>query len=245
MKQISLFIFGAAILFGCSDPEKAQLKHQVDSLNYIVTQNLEANNTLNEVGVLLDSIDASRRDMTIHIIEGISYENYIERLTKINSSIKDSQARIIALEGSLKNSKNISAGSIKRLKTDLEARSREIVGLQMEVAVLRDGNESQFKKLIMKDSIISGKDEVIKLNSETVATLENLILDIDQQNRIKVANLYFGQAQALETAANRTQFAPRKKKEARREALELYKLSLAMGNTKAQERITKLEEELS
>ena len=245
MKKISLILISAVVLFGCGNDERVHLKQQVDSLQQVVDQNLEANATLDEVGVLLDSIDASRRDMSMHIIEGMTYANYIARLKKINSDIKESQAKIVNLETNLKKSKNVSAGTIKRLKADLEARSREIVDMQMEVAMLRDDNGSQFKSLMKKDSIISGQDEVIRVKTESVSALESLAQDVDEQNRIKVANLYFGQAQALETAANRTQFAPRKKKEARREALELYRLSRSMGNAAAQERIDKLEKELS
>ena len=69
--------------------------------------------------------------------------------------------------------------------------------------------------------------------------------DIEDQNRIKVAGLYFSQAQALETAANRTKFAPRKKKATRLEALELYKLSYSLGNVDAHAKIQELEKKLS
>jgi len=72
-----------------------------------------------------------------------------------------------------------------------------------------------------------------------------LIKDINDQNRVKIAGLYFAQAQALELAASRTKFAPRRKKETRREALELYKLAYSLGNTEAESRIQKLEKDLS
>jgi hypothetical protein len=117
--------------------------------------------------------------------------------------------------------------------------------LQLEVADLRQNNNSQYMRLLKKDSIISSKDEVIRLKNDVLTSMETLIQDIDEQNRIKVGNLYFAQAQALETAADRTQFAPRRKKETRREALELYRLSHTMGNLKAQERIDQLEKQLS
>jgi len=71
------------------------------------------------------------------------------------------------------------------------------------------------------------------------------VKDIDDQNRIKVASLYFEQAQALETAADRTKFAPHKKKETRREALELYRLSYSLGNMNAEVKIKELEKKLS
>ena len=245
MKKIYLVLVAVTMLFGCGNPESAHLKLQIDSLNTIIIQNTEAEATLEEVGVLLDSIDASRNDLSVTIVEGITYADYIGRLKKINTHIKDSQAKILELEGNLKKSKNLSAGTIKRLKADLNIRSAQIVELQIQIAELRQNNDSQFMRLLKKDSIISGKDEVIRLKSEDVAALQSLVQDIDDQNRIKVANLYFDQAQALETAADRTQFAPRKKKDARREALELYRLSLSMGNDKAQEKIDTLEKQLT
>ena len=86
---------------------------------------------------------------------------------------------------------------------------------------------------------------MIKLNESDIASLEKLFNDTQSENKVQVANLYFAQAQALETAADRTQFKPRKKKETRREALELYKLSLSLGNENAQTKIDELEKKLS
>src|SRR5207344_1436990 len=120
-----------------------------------------------------------------------------------------------------------------------------IVALQLEVINLRDHNGSLIASLAQKDSTISSQKEVIQLKSGNVTALEGLVKDINDQNRIKVAGLYYDQAQALETAANRTKFAPRKKKETRREALELYKLSFSLGNTEAQAKIDELEKKLS
>jgi hypothetical protein len=77
-----------------------------------------------------------------------------------------------------------------------------------------------------------------------VSALEGLVKDINDQNRVKVASLYFSQAQALETAASRTKFAPRKRKATNREALELYKLSFSLGNQDAQAKIQELEKKL-
>ncbi len=74
-----------------------------------------------------------------------------------------------------------------------------------------------------------------------MATLEAKVEEINTSSTNKQADLYFAQAQALETAADRTKFAPRKKKETMREALELYKLSLSLGKEEAQTRIEELE----
>jgi hypothetical protein len=245
MKQIYLVFIAATILFGCGNTERAELRSQIDSLHTVIILNNEAEATLDEVGILLDSIDASRNELNLSIVEGITYADYIGRLKRVNTHIKDTQSKIMTLETGLKKSKNISASTIKRLKADLNASSGEIVEFQIQVAELRQNNDSQFMRLLKKDSIISSKDEVIRLKSESVASMQTLAQDVDEQNRTKVANLYFDQAQALETAADRTQFAPRRKKETRREALELYRLSLSMGNIKAQEKINNLEKQLA
>ena len=241
-----LFVFGAAAaLFSCGTKERAQLQLKVDSLSYALNESKKTELAMNEVGVMLDSIDANRHALRTKIVEGISYADYISRLKEINTHIKDSQAKLVAMENNLKNTKGVSSATIRRLKTDLEARSQEIVALQMDVVNLREQNKSLFANVNQKDSIISSKDEVIKMKQADVASLEGLVQDINDQNRIKVANLYFAQAQALETAANRTKFAPRKKKETRREALELYKLSYSLGNTNAEAKIQELEKKLS
>ena len=80
--------------------------------------------------------------------------------------------------------------------------------------------------------------------SAEVYSLQALVSDIYEQNRIKVAGLYFAQASALETAADRTKFAPRKKKATRREALELYRLSYSLGNGDAAAKIAELEKKI-
>ncbi len=244
--KIYILAFGlAAALSSCGTKERTQLQLKVDSLNYALTESKKAEVAINEVGIMLDSIDANRHALRVNIVGGISYADYISRLKDINTNIKESQAKLAALETNLKNTKGASAATIRRLKTDLDARSQEIVALQMDVVTLREQNRNLFANGNMKDSIISSKDEVIKLKNADVASLEGLVQDINDQNRIKVANLYFAQAQALEVAANRTKFAPRKKKETRREALELYKLSFSLGNMDAEAKIQALEKELS
>jgi hypothetical protein len=68
-----------------------------------------------------------------------------------------------------------------------------------------------------------------------------MIDDTQVENKLTVANLYYEQAEALELAAKRTQFAPKRKRETKQEAIELYKLSLSLGKTEAESKISELE----
>ena len=242
------YIFGIAIivaLIGCDSKEKTALRNKVDSLSVQLNSSKDAEKNLNEVGILIDSIDASRKDLQLKMVEGTSYADYAAQLKNINAYVKQTEVKLAQLEKSKKDGSKVSNSAIRRLKADLTKRSEEIVELQLKLAKEHDQNVILWTRLNSKDSLLSIKDEVIKLNERDIVSLEKLFNDTQSDNKVVVANLYFAQAQALETAANRTHFAPRKKKETRREALELYKLSLSLGNTDAQGKIDELEKKLS
>jgi hypothetical protein len=245
MKKYILGLCVVVTLFSCDTKEKAVLQHKVDSLSVQLTASREIEKSMNEVGMLIDSIDASRNSLQLKMMEGSNYADYVARLNEINVYVKQTEKKLDALEVSNKNNSKASASAIRRMKADLEKRSSEIIELQLQVASLRDENLAVWVKVNEKDSLLAMKDQMIKLNESDSASLEKLVNNTQAENKIKVSNMYFAQAEALETAANRTQFAPRKKKETRREALELYKLSLSMGNNDAQVRITELEKKLS
>jgi len=245
MKTYILVFSVAAALCSCGKKERIHFQLKIDSLTNALNESKKTEVAMSEVGVMLDSIDASRHALHTKIVEGISYADYISRLKDINTNIKNSQIKLAALEHSLKNSKNVSTAAIHRLKEDLDLRSKEIIALQLDVANLREKNNGLVATISKKDSIISSRDEVIKLRNENVAALEDAAVDTNDKNRIKVAGLYFAEAEALETAANRTHFAPRKKKDTRREALELYRLSFSLGNLDAEARIQELVKKLS
>jgi hypothetical protein len=106
-------------------------------------------------------------------------------------------------------------------------------------------NADMARAISAKDSTLLAKEEVIKVRETDISSLEMLMKDTNEQNKITTANLYFEQAKAMEKVADKTNFAPRKKKEALREALELYKISLSLGKEEAQKKIDALEKELS
>jgi hypothetical protein len=245
MKTYIIAVALAAVLFGCDTEKRAHLQFKADSLNNALIESKKTEQAMNEIGVILDSIDLNRHVLHLRFVEGISYADYVSRLNEINTHIKDSQEKIAMLENRLKSTKAASSATINRLKADLALKSKEIVALQLDVINLREQNGSLKASLNQKDSTISSEREVIKLKSGNVSALEGLVKDIEDQNRIKVAGLYFAQAQALETAASRTKFAPHKKKAARLEALELYRLSYSLGNLNAQAKIQELEKKLS
>ena len=124
-------------------------------------------------------------------------------------------------------------------------RSQEVAALQMEVSKMRSENQSMATAIAQKDSTLLVKEDVIKVREADIVAFEASMRDTNEKNRTAMADLYYNQAKALEVVADRTNFAPRKKKQAMREAMELYKISLSLGKTEAQKRIDVLEKELS
>lgn len=245
MKTYILGLVIVAALLGCESKEKLALQQKVDSLNVELVTLQEVEYGFREVGVLIDSIDASRKFLQVKMIEGNNYADYVSRLRGINQYIKKTEAKLNALEESNKKSSKASVSSIRRLRADLENRTQEVVALQLQVAKLNESNMALWTKVHEKDSLLFMKDQMLKMNESDIANLARMNVEARETNQITVANLYYAQAAALEDAANRTQFAPNKKKATRREALELYKLSLSLGNHDAQVRIDELEKKLS
>ena len=244
IKALVLSLGVAAAMLSCDTKEKERLQSKVDSLSTELQASQEVAAQLKEVDVLIDSIDLSRNVLRANVVEGTSYHNYSNRLKDINKHIKDTQAKIDELEKTSKKVPGLSS-SIRKLKSDLELRSQEIAALQLEVSKMRSENESMSVAIAKKDSTLMMKEDVIKVKESDIASLETSMKDATEKNRIAMADLYYKQANALEEVADRTNFAPRKKKEALREAVELYKISLSLGKEEAQDKINIIEKELS
>ncbi|MDH4088985.1 MAG: hypothetical protein OEV74_04835 [Cyclobacteriaceae bacterium] len=245
IRKVILAVSVVAMLWGCDKKEREALQSQNDSLRTELEASQMTAMTLQEIGVLIDSIDANRQLLRTDVVEGTSYTDYKTRLLDINHHITETQEKIASLEKSLKTAKGSYAITIKRLKADLELSTAQITALQGEVEKMRGENQALAMTVSQKDSVITEKLETIKMKEQDVANLEAKVEDVNTASKASQADLYFAQAQALETAAARTKFAPKKKKETQREALELYKLSLSLGKSDAQTKIDELEKVLS
>ena len=239
LKNLIIILVAVFALASC-DNKSEKLQTQVDSLKAELQTNQKFVQTLQEVGTLMDSIDANRQLLRVNMVEGTTYSDYTSRMKDINNYVKDTQGKISDLEKALKKSKgntNAYAATIKKLKADLEAKNQEISKLQDLVATL--GNENQ--NLITTNSLqlaeINDKNSQIENKKQELSLLEEKIQQVQIQSKVSEADSYFARAQAMEEAANRTKLAPRKKKDTYKEAIELYKKSLSLGKTEAQAKI--------
>jgi chromosome segregation ATPase len=247
LRKLVFAIPVAALIVGCGTKEREILQSQVDSLKVELETSQAMAQTLTEVGVMMDSIDASRQLLRVNMVEGTTYSDYASRMKDINGYVKETQKKIDDLEKTLKTSKanaNAYSKTIKKLKADLEAKSVEIASLQEQVDKYRNENQNLITTVGMQEAELSDKAAQIETKTQELALIEARVQELMIQSKMTEADAYYARGEAVEEAAARTKLAPRKKKETLREAVELYKKALSLGKTEAQDKITELEKKL-
>jgi chromosome segregation ATPase len=247
MKKLLIILSIGALLTSCNQAENTKLKSQVDSLQVELQTSQQMAKTLQEVGTMMDSIDASRQLLRMNMVEGTTFSDYTTRMKDLNNYVKETQSKIGDLEKSLKKSKanaNAFSATVKKLKADLEKKNVEIMELQQRVQDLGNQNENMKITIDLQEAELNDKQAQIEAKQQELALIENRIQELMIQSKMSEADGYFARAQAVEEAANRTKLAPRKKKDTLKEALELYKKAQSLGNDKAQAKIDELEKRL-
>jgi len=249
MKKAIIVLSMAAVLGACdfNPQEKEKLRSEVDSLKTELMNNQEMANTLQQVGILMDSIDASRNVLRTSMLEGTSYDEYTRRMEELKGHVKRTQAKISELEESVKSSKSAAhsyASALKKLKAELHSRNEELAVLQSQVDRFRNENENLVHTVDLQKAELADKLQQLSASQQEIANLELNINQMVAQSKIDEAEAYFLRAEAMEMVAERTHFAPRKKKASRKEALELYRLASFYGKEEAKPKIEELEEKI-
>lgn len=247
MHKLLCLLLITSLFFSCDTKNNEALQFQVDSLSMELEKSHEASRALAEIGTLLDSIDATRQLLRVNLVEGTPYDDYSGRMTELNDYIENTESRIDELEQSLKSSTaNARAFSktIAQLKAEVKRKSEEMAFLQEQVEKFRNENENLIITVDLQDAEIADKQAQIDAKSQELALIEARVQELMIQSKVSEADAYYTRAQAIETAAERTRLAPRKKKETIKEALELYKKALSLGKNEAQAKITELESRL-
>jgi chromosome segregation ATPase len=247
MRKLFVVIVAVLALSGCNKQKEVALQKQVDSLRVEMAVNRQMTETLQEVGLMMDSIDANRHALRTDLVEGTSYTDYANRMREINVYVAATQGKIDELEAALKKSKGSAASyaaMVSKLKKELQERTKEIVALTEQVAHYKAKTDTLMTTIELQSAELNDKAEVLIAKQQQVTDLEEQVRQVTEQAKFDLADSYYQRALALEEAANRTHFAPKKKKTTQKEALELYKLAASSGKTEANDRIAKLEKEI-
>jgi len=235
------------LLPACDTQEKANLKSEVDSLRNELETSQRMAQTLQDVGSLMDSIDANRQLLRVNMVEGTTYDDYTARMKDLNNYVRETEDKISDLEAQLKKSKgsaNSFSTMIKKLKAKLVTKSQEVILLQEEAERVRNENQNLSETIRLQEEELTTKEEDIRTKEEELASSESRIQEMMIKSKMSEADAYFAHAQAVEETANRTKLAPKKKKASIRQAIDLYKKALSLGKEEAKGKITELENKL-
>lgn len=243
-----LFVLLPLVVLSCvSKEENEKLQREKEELEVELRRAQTGVATLEEIGVLMDSIDAARKSVTLDLESGTSYEDYVGQMKEISDYIRTTESKLTALEGQFSEASANSRAylsTIKRLKSDLATKAKEIENLNAAVEDYRTENTKLLSMVEIQESELNDKSLEIERKREELAFLETRMMELMTQAQVSEADAYFARAAAIEEAANRTKLAPKKKKETLMEALELYKRSYSLGNEEAQSKVEELEKKI-
>ena len=247
LKQLLLLFFVTIFISACNTEEKAKLQSKVDSLTVELESSQRMAQTLQDVGTLMDSIDANRQLLRVNMVEGTTYDNYTSRMKDLNNYVRETEDKIEDLEKELKKSKNKAnafAATIKKLKAELITKSDEIIALQEKVEMQRNENQNLSQTIKLQEDELTQKEEQIRAKEEELALFEVRIQELMLNSKVSEADAYFARALAVEETANRTKLAPKKKRASYEEAIELYKKELSLGKKESQAKITSIQKKM-
>jgi chromosome segregation ATPase len=244
----SLSIIIVIFLISCGvKKENEILQMENEELQAELNRAQMAVSTLEEVGSLIDSIDKARNALKLELEAGIDYDDYLSRMQDINDYVSNTEAKVTDLENELNksSSKNQSyVRTISRLRKDLASKTKEISNLKASVEKYKKENTSLLNMMDLQEAEMFDMEEQITMKMEELELIENRILEVMKKSQMTEADSYFALGEALEEAARRTKLAPKKRKETYKEAIEIYKKSLAFGREDAQGKIDELEKKI-
>jgi len=248
-----LTVIGLIILIlpfqGCIKPgDQEKLQSQVDSLRNELETSQEMAETLSEVSVLMDSIDANRQAIRINMVEGTTYAVTVNRMQGLNRYVRETQKKITELEKNLKRSRAAAkayAATIASLKAEIASKDEEIARLNETIEKFRNENQNLLRVAELQEMELEDAQPQIESKKRELTVIERRIEEVLQNSQISEAEGLYARGLAVEETANRTKLAPKKRKATLLEALELYKKAQSLGHTGAKAKIKELEAEIN
>ena len=217
-----------------------RLVQKYDSLEQLEINSQKIIHSLEEVVIMIDSVDIVYEGMAFDLEVGTDYKSYSDKMELVNLYIRKANERIESLENA--NASNVSL--LARLKKELELKSIKINELELAVEDLKSENFDLYDMIAVQSQTLHNKSVELELKSQEVKLIEAQVVELMKQADLNEANAYFARASALEEAANRTKLAPKKKREALKKAMLLFEEALRLGNQQAKTKVERLREKV-
>jgi chromosome segregation ATPase len=248
-KNIFLAVSLVAIVNACDfhKTELGKLNKQIDSLKVEVENNVRFSQALQDVATMIDSIDQNRHVLHTRMVEGTSLNEFKSSMRDINDYVKQTEKKLATLENHLSNattSRKQYALAVQKMKAELTARNHEFTALQEKVTEYQNENGNLIHTVDLQKAEIADKLAQIESKRAETAKLEEQVTQLISQSKIDQAEFYFTKGEILEETAHRTKFAPRKKRNTNKQALDMYQLAVACGKEEAVAKVAELKKKI-
>ncbi|MEN7549631.1 hypothetical protein AAG747_17030 [Rapidithrix thailandica] len=229
--------------------ENEQLKTEVAELKQQMEETEKVNETLgkqmDEVAVLLDSIEASEAMIDISLEKGTTFADYDTRLHAISRYMEETRLKIQELENTLDKSKGqnkMYARLVSTLKSELAEKELKIKTLNEQITTYKKENEALMKTVDLQNEELEARDQELMLKKQELEELDVKVKGMLAEAKKAEADALYAQAQTQEEVAKRTKFAPKKKKREYKAAYDLYQKAFEAGRTDAYEKMEELKD---
>jgi len=244
---LTFYVF-SFFLFGCQNTElKSRISELEIELDSTRNTSEQLSTQFKKVDFLIDSITKSESYIAFNLEAGTTYQDHIDRLRGLSAFVEYTRQKMLKLEQSMveTNSENTALQLlISKMRKELENKDKIISQLRQQVNEYEAENEELIKLVDLQKREIIDIEQQLKLKMTALKQAETNISRLKSESDQLLADTFFEKAEATEEIANRTNFAPKKKKEALEKAINLYKMAFDAGRQDAQVKIEALEKRL-
>ncbi|HYC84676.1 MAG TPA: hypothetical protein VEB86_05610 [Chryseosolibacter sp.] len=241
--RIAMIVLIGLCFTACDSRKLSRLQEQNDSLANELASRDAMLRVIHQAAVLLDSIE--RRHGNIPNGDLPFHETFSVRLQQIHEHVKASEMQKTKMQKELYVSRNEASAymmMVDAMKGEVDIRDGEIETLADSVDLFETHNYDLAENLSEKEHAIENLYKQIHEKQEKLAMLEGKVSDLA---RLTEAERYYARGRDVEASAERIRFAPAKRKETYREALELYKKSWSLGKPEARTKIINIQKIIS
>ncbi|MCS7003804.1 MAG: hypothetical protein NZM38_00600 [Cytophagales bacterium] len=224
--------------------ENAQLRQEIID-NQSFTNKIA--NGVNELMSLLDSLEKTENEVYVSLEGGTNYQELKTRIEHLHQKFHSSKNTLTTIETALEKARkenNELYRTIDNLKNKLAEKEKHILELQAQVEKYKEDNRKLITRVDIMKEMLQKRNEEILAKKRELTTLNSKINELKYQQLQMQIESYIIQGDAAFEIAERTQLAPRKKREAYQQAYEFYKRAYDSGRTDVLEKMKLIEQKL-
>jgi chromosome segregation ATPase len=240
---VSMILIGLCIA-ACESKKISQLQKQNDSLRHELVSRNAMLKVMYDANALLDSIDLHRKALKEAANEPF-HHRFSARLQEIHEYIKRSEKQITNMQNELHSSRNEASAYlmlVDALKGEVGIRDGEIETLADSVDHYETTNFGLSANLTAQEQAIENLYVEIREKQQKLSLLEEKVSELV---KLTEAEAYYARGMSVEEEAEKIKFAPVRRKETFREALELYKKSYSLGKKEARAKVLEIQKVVS